>query len=234
MEVVAVTNDLEQFGFKQLIRSLKHFNIGYEVINPQIGKEQAWARNYEYVYEWCKTQPPELEFLLTDGWDTFFVSGMDEIEEKYRKHNCKMLVSGEGVVFPSPHLGDGYDDSGSIWNYVNAGGLITTCGYFVHLIDRSCFMTMDGVYSFGKLQKINQQDWLAMMHLMFRKDIKIDTNCEIFQPLRRTFDDPPPMIGNNPDFEIKDKRLVNVVTGSTPIIIHGNGGIPLTEIYKLI
>jgi hypothetical protein len=237
IKVIATTNDVNNTGFRQLIRSMQHFGINYEIINLNDSGHGAWARNYEALYEWCKTQDPNQEFLYTDGFDTFFVAGMDELEPKLRKFNCKMLVSGEGVAFPSPHLGDGYDDCDSPWKYVNAGGFFTTCGYFTHLIESSSFMTMDGVYSFGKLQKINQQDWISMMHLLFRKDIQVDTNCEIFQPLCRIFFGAE-STDDNPDFtmDYEKNRLMNNHTKSQPVILHGNGGAVqfMKNIYEMI
>jgi hypothetical protein len=81
------------------------------------------------------------------------------------------------------------------------------------------------MYSFGKLQKWNDQDWLAVMHLCFRKYIKIDTKCEMVQPLCRIFFKAQ-STDDNPDFtmDYKEKRLINNYTKSKPVILHGNGG----------
>lgn len=231
MEVVMVTTDHQHNGLKQLIRSLDHFGIDHNVITSNSQKEDAWARSIELVYHWAKENPNK-EFIYVDAWDNFFVAGLGEIKEKIHAYDCKMLLSGEGVVFPTPYLKDGFDDSGSIWNYVNGGGFWTNTDYFVWLIESSNFLTADGIYSFGKLQKWNQQEWLSVMHLIFRKDIKIDTKCEVFQTLRRTFDvayKPE----ENPDFTVSD-RLINNHTGGKPCIIHGNGGTDMSSIYKML
>jgi hypothetical protein len=230
MKVVTVASDANNLGLKQLQRSCEHFDI--ELVKL-IGDVQ-WGHQQEMVYQWAKEHPNE-EYIYLDGYDTFVITDIKEIENKYRQYNCKMLVSGEGVIFPNLFWGDGYDDSGSIWNYVNGGAYITNTDYFVKLCDGTSYNTVNGIYGFGELRKFNDQEWLTILALAFRRDIKIDTNCEIFQTLRRTFD-APPLVENNPDFTIDyvNKRLINNHTKSTPSIIHGNGGVPLNKIYEFI
>jgi hypothetical protein len=232
MKVVMVTTDREHNGIKQLIRSLENFNIEYVIIDSIYIKEDAWARSIELAYRWAKENPGQ-EFIYVDAWDNFFLDGIDVIGEKIKAYNCKMLLTGEGIVFPTPYLESGFDDSGSIWNYVNGGGFWTNTDYFVWLIENSNFLTADGIYSFGKLQKWNQQEWLSVMHLMFRKDIKIDTRCDVFQTLRRSFDPPEPL-DNHSDFLLENGRVINKHTNSVPSIIHGNGGVNMEPVYKLL
>lgn len=230
MKIVTVASDPNHPGLKQLQRSCDHFGI--ELV--QLVGDVSWGHQQGMVYVWAKEHPNE-DYMYLDGYDTFVVTDMEEIEKKYHNYDCKMLVSGEGVVFPNAFWGDGYDDSGSIWNYVNGGAYITNTDYFVKVCDGTSYNTTDGIYSMGKLQQFNDQEWLTILALAFRKDVKIDTNCEVFQTLRRTFDTPPP-VDENPDFTIdyENKRLINNHTKTTPSIIHGNGGVPLNKIYELI
>lgn len=229
MKCVTVASDPNNPGLKQLQRSCDHF--GYELIILVDGACE-WGRQQIGVYNWAKNNPG-VSYVYVDGYDTFFVAPPEELEQKIKDRNCKMIVSGEGVVFPTPFYGDGFDDSGSPWNWINGGCYWTTTDYFVRLVEGSNYMTANGIYSFGKLQGWNDQEWLSVMHLCFRKDIKIDTQCEIVQPLRRTLWGVAPP-NPDPDFRIGDSRLINVVTNSKPVIIHGNGGIPMDKIYRLI
>jgi hypothetical protein len=229
MKIVTVASDDNHPGLRQLKRSCDHF--GYELIvlhDPSV----EWGRQQIGVYHWAK-QNPGVSYVYVDGYDTFLLAPPEELEQVIKSYDCKMLVSGEGVIFPSPFWGKGCDDSGSPWNWVNGGCYWSTTDYFVYLIEGSDYMTANGIYSIGKLRGWNDQDWLTLMHLAFRKDVKIDTRCEMVQPLRRTlYGDNTPR--HETDFKIEGDRLVNVITNSKPVIIHGNGGIPMGKYYDLI
>lgn len=233
MNIVTVASDPNNPGLQQLQRSCDHF--GYNLI-ILVDSACEWGRQQIGVYNWAK-QNPGVSYVYVDGYDTFFVGPPEELKKNIDSYKCKMLVSGEGVIFPNPLWEDGYDDCESPWKYVNGGCYWTTTDYFVKLIEGSSYMTATGIYSFGKLQGYNDQDWLTIMHLALRKDVKIDTQCKMVQPLCRIFFGPQ-STDDNPDFtmDYKAKRLINNYTGEKPVILHGNGGAVghMKNIYEMI
>ena len=208
MKVVTVISDTGHPGYLQMLRSAKEHDI--EVISLE--RPVRWGLQQQWIYEWAKTMTdPDMLFMYLDGYDTFFLSGAEEIKSKLPK--CDMYLHPEKVCFPDPSIESRYPLHASPWRFVNGGGYITTVGFYRDLYEKQ------------HTENINDQTWLSEMFLQKKGAIEIDHMCSIFQPLAPWVDGVVAPVGDI-------KRVFNTVTQSMPVVIHGNGGVNMDWIYR--
>jgi hypothetical protein len=141
-------------------------------------------------------------FTYSDGADTY-------CQRKFDVPKDYILYSTEKACYPHPEIASQYKPTTSKWKYLNGGGY---CGSLKLIIE---FFERYGLDKYAN--DINGQHEQMIAFLQAEKEgfpIKLDTNCEIFQSM--AFEEPG-------DFEVKDKLLTNVLTETTPAILHFNG-----------
>jgi hypothetical protein len=224
MKAITVSSDRTNPGCKELQRSLKHFGYDFDHIDAPF----EFGGQMKHVYEWCKANWGW--FIYTDAWDTFALAEWDD-----KLLPDKMLISAEKNCYPHAEKASRYPECKTEWKYVNGGGFLTTCEYFVKIYEES------------HQPDSNDQDWLTEVFLAGKADL--DTKCVVFQTIafegkedfsryveRTQYTEagtPFDIIrhdGNWPD----RLRMRNNFTNSLPIFIHGNAHTPLDKIYKLL
>lgn len=141
-------------------------------------------------------------FCYTDGADTF-------CQRKFDVPADYILFSTEKACYPHKELAEQYPPVASPWKYLNGGGYGGPLKLIIEFFDRYglCDHKNDA----------NGQHEQMVAYLQANKDgfpIKLDTDCTLFQTM--AFSDPA-------EFKVEKKKLKNLVTKTTPAILHFNG-----------
>lgn len=142
--------------------------------------------------------------LYIDGSDCIFVSGLNEILRKYEDIGSPAcLMAAETNLYPDlgPEVASRFKDDGFPWRFLNAGTYISEIPYFIELCDRLKDVKTDG----------NHQEWFVSEWPI--EGMQVDTECKIFQTMNYVS-----------PLEVKNTRVINNLTGSSPPILHFLGG----------
>ena len=209
-------NNQNHPGWLQLKRSLDRFGWSYHFIEhswnglaDRIGKLADYIRSNQVNY-----------FVFGDAYDVFVNGTPNDFMQRNSLFIDRpvMLYMAEKGCYPVSAYQDHYPAplSGSPWRYVNGGCFAGYGRAFLNLVD-----------SFPIPFDMNDQQW-ATENFLFRNFNKIflDYDCHVFQSIAFEHDK---------DFAYNSKgQLINLVTVTNPIIIHGNGQTPMDIIYALL
>jgi hypothetical protein len=194
---------------------LEYFNYDYVIIETEW---KGFGTKIIETYNWLKQFKEDYtHFIFLDGHDTFMLSNIKEIEEKYTKMDSpSMFFSCERACWPDSVKELLYPDTISDWKYLNSGQYMANIDKFIEIVEKN-----------KPSYDIDDQRFFTSLFLE-GFEITLDYFCEIFQSIafRRDADF---VYGH---FDLA--RLLNTVTGSKPCSIHGNGKTDMQEIYKLI
>lgn len=213
--VVTTCDNLNNERHLKLKASLDMFGYQYECIyhpftfGTQLNVIKSWANSYA---------GDATHMLYTDAFDTLALAGPDEVEQKLLKirfeSECRMLISAEKNCYPHPERAIDYPNPGTPWKYVNGGGWIAEIEYFKYLCSKENLNPSS-----------HDQVWLMEAYLNNRDEIKLDSNCEIFQTIAFSYKEEWSQQGN---------RLVNVALNTIPVFFHGNGHTDMDWVYKIL
>lgn len=114
-----------------------------------------------------------------------------------------VLFSAELFCWPDPSIADQYPLSPTPFRYLNSGGFIGTVKKLRRILDSATIKDTD-----------DDQLFYTKAFLSKKYDIQLDVQCSIFQTLN----------GAENFVRIDDNsRLLNTVTNTRPLILHGNG-----------
>lgn len=112
---------------------------------------------------------------------------------------------------PDPARSSHYPRRPTPFRFLNAGGLIGHAGYIRALLEPS----MSRITSWNDDQRWYTTAYLAIQE---RNNFFLDSNCEIFQTLHGT-----DVGGKELLFNESSGRWYNALTGTYPVLMHGNG-----------
>ena len=153
--------------------------------------------------------------LYTDGGDSWFLSNLDEIISKFVDMNSPVVIAAEKDCYPLSDLYSLFPETKSKYRYINAGGFI---GYFDKVLSQ--LETIQHHYT-----HTNDQAMWTKAYVDNKLDLRIDSNCEIFQCTG----------GDSWETELnwENGRVHNLNTNSFPCILHCNGSKKhMPEIYE--
>jgi len=210
--IITLTNLPDNSGLKQLERSLNHFDLDYVIIQTEW---KGFGTKIIETYNYLKHNKEDYtHFIFVDAHDTFFLSGMDEIENKYKQLGSpNYLFSCEKACWPDSQLSELYPNCESDWKYLNSGAYMANIDKFIELVEKDM-----------PEYHIDDQRYYTKIFLK-SKEIALDYNCEIFQSYSFISED---------DYTYLPERCFNNKTLEMPVVFHGNGKTDLSKIYKLI
>jgi hypothetical protein len=197
----------------------------HEIAPVALGWGKQWVgfgQKTTETRDYIKDLPEDEVVLSVDPFDVVFLSGLPEIEEKFRRASAPMVC---GALNLGPFLRRVYDRefnrSGQRvprnptgYDYLNSGTWISTAGYARRLIDRL-------EREFGMRPTDMDQEILTSLYVHDRSQVDIDWRCEIFHNLLfKNF------ITRKPDVKhlvFRDGRVANVATGTLPCVLHASG-----------
>ena len=136
--------------------------------------------------------------MFLDGYDTFIADDLRSIQERFLGFGADMVFSAETTCWPDAELADKFS-AHTEFKYLNSGTFIGRAGAIKALIADELEDTDD------------DQRYITKKYLEGNHDIKLDTECYIFQT----------------HFEnavIKNGMIFNPSTGCYSCVYHGNGG----------
>jgi hypothetical protein len=215
--VVNTSNDPDNPGALKLKASLERFGYEYQHITHPF----SFGHQLPVIQQWCLNYKGEATHLCySDCFDTLALAGPDEVIEKFqlldleREAPYKMLISAEKNCYPHPERAKDYPETNTPWKYVNGGGWLVEIEYFKYLCDKERLTS-----------ESHDQVWLMEAYLRNQGEIKLDTNCEIFQTIA---------FSNQDEWEKVGERLRNVGTGALPVFYHGNGKTDMKFVYDVL
>lgn len=233
MKIVTVISNSYRLGLYMLKLSCAIRNLSLDVLLCNPGFFTSNRVKDRVLLNYLDDLSDDEIILFTDGYDTLFMTGEEEILEKFSTFKKALIFSTETQCWPDPELANLYpgDEQGP-YKYLNSGGFIGKAGLIKEVLSNESF------YKNEKFDYSNQYLW-TQQYFKDSARIGLDTNCEIFN----TFS---PEIGKEyyaegdeykhdsmystlknewfkTNFSINDGRIINKLTGTTPCQAHFNG-----------
>ncbi|MGD0582586.1 MAG: glycosyltransferase domain-containing protein [Bacteroidales bacterium] len=197
----------------------------YKIKPVILGWNEKWigfGKKSMMIREYIKSLPEEEIVISVDPFDTIFLCGLEEIENKFNKVPSSFLC---GALNLGKYNGAIYNyefnkthkslpRTPTSYNFLNTGTWISRAGYAGFLIDEL-------VDKFGMIETSMDQQLLTGIYIQNSYKIDIDWKCEIFHNL--LFKD---FITRRPDLkdlEFYDRRVINTASHSSPCILHASG-----------
>lgn len=196
-----------------LVESCKRLSISLDVFgmgSPISGL--GWKLHTMYRY--LSTQKKSGTVLFTDAFDSVILKPAGLIMEEYKALNFPLVMSAEANCFPASPLHKFYPEAPTRYRYVNSGGWIGDAEYMrdlLHSLSAACLP-----------DTLNDQGVLADYYISRPDSMRLDHQCRIFQCL----------FAADEDLFFDGTAIKNVVTGSQPAVIHGNGGTDMTQVLR--
>ncbi|KZC09166.1 Procollagen-lysine,2-oxoglutarate 5-dioxygenase 1 [Dufourea novaeangliae] len=148
--------------------------------------------------------------LFTDSYDVIFLSGLEEIINRFRRTKARILFSAEGHCWPDRSLASKYPPVTRGKRFLNSGSFI---GY---ASDVYAIITYNPIKNKDDDQLFYTKAYLDVT-LREQHKIKLDHKSDIFQNLYAAVADV------ELKFEGGKASLMNTVYNTEPLILHGNG-----------
>ena len=151
--------------------------------------------------------------LFVDGYDVVFLTGPEEIEEKWNKAtegtSTQAIFGSEKAIWPDDSIADKFpteEQCGSKYRFLNSGN-------FIGRVKALKEITEEEIPDSGDDQLYYQHKFLSGAY-----GIQLDYKAELFQCIAGCAD------GNiNGELEVVSDRIRNEVHKTNPCVFHGNG-----------
>ena len=181
------------------------------------------------IHQYIMKLPEDEIVISVDPFDVIFLTGLDEIEEKYVSLDTSFLCGALKLnrfntsiySFEFNRTKKLIPETATGFNHLNSGTWIARAGTAVSLIK-------DLIEKHHMTEVSMEQQLLTGIYVKGSPIVNIDWNCEIFHNiLFRDF------ITRRPDLSglvFNETRIRNAVTGTTPCILHASGNSRMKEI----
>ncbi|KAK9501159.1 hypothetical protein O3M35_002249 [Rhynocoris fuscipes] len=215
--VLTVATD-ETDGYKRFMRSADVYNIPVKVL----GMHEKWeGGNMNYrggghkVNLLRRALKPYKDntskiVMFTDSYDVIFLGGVDQILQRFIELDSRLVFSAEVFCWPDEDLASKYPVTESPYKYLNSGGLIGYASDLYTLLDSQRLKNKD-------------DDQLYYTNLFLDKTLRekyrmrLDHKASIFQNIHGAEND------LKLDTDVEGSSLENILTGTKPLVLHGNG-----------
>jgi hypothetical protein len=196
---------------ERLLRSCRHYEIPLEVLGSGRPYPHHGIKS-QYILEYLPTLPDDEIVLFVDGYDVVFLTGADEIEEKFRAFEHPFVISTE----QNCNVDGGLRVRFSTWlkfpkgkkpyRFINTGSYVGRAGYLRTLLESL------------RIQPTDSDQTIMNRHFVANPDmVRLDYDHQVFTcTAGRTGLELE-------DYRVENGRLRNVVTGSLPCILHCPG-----------
>ncbi|CAH2103581.1 unnamed protein product [Euphydryas editha] len=150
--------------------------------------------------------------LFTDSYDVMFLTDIEDIVDRFKKTNKRLLFSAEPFCWPDLKLAKLYPDNGSSNAFLNSGGFI---GYYPEVLEvlnaKEITNEQDDQLYYTKIYLNEQYRNIFNMGL--------DHKCTIFQNLNGALSDVELVLNSTEEWPY----IKNTAFDERPVIVHGNG-----------
>ena len=210
-KLITTASDISKTDMLQ--KSLKKYGWDYEIL---VHKWEGFGDKILKTYQYLKNNPDINYFFYSDSYDTIVLDTMENTLNKIKDKDC-ILMSAERGCYPHPEKESLYPKHDSPWHFVNGGGWFCNSEIFKKAVETNPLQSYDV-----------DQVWFTDLFLNHPEYVNLDYECDVFQTIA---------FCPKSDFTIVTdpvQFVQNMITGSQPTLIHGNGHTPMTEYYKLI
>eukprot|EP00931_Biecheleriopsis_adriatica_P044471 TRINITY_DN25438_c0_g1_i1.p1 TRINITY_DN25438_c0_g1~~TRINITY_DN25438_c0_g1_i1.p1 ORF type:complete len:391 (+),score=62.82 TRINITY_DN25438_c0_g1_i1:61-1233(+) len=174
-----------------------------------------------------KALAPDDIVMLMDAWDTVILGSAEELLAKVSSLPQNAVLCGAERVCGPNHFLVGqmerlYPDGATPWRYPNSGGIVGSASAMAQLLHGLIHDTDEG----GALPA-EENDQVRLHDFLIQRSARgdpfplvLDTQCSVFQC----------MYEEQEQWDLSERgapsprpRLVNRLTGQTPVVAHGNG-----------
>lgn len=202
----------ETAGGKEMVESVKR--CGHELAILDVSGPHPDEINRKLLDLYRRASTGHENFLYADYADSFVQREITNIPKDH------ILYSTEKACYPQTSYAKLHPETDSPWRYLNGGGVCGPIKLMIEYYER---------YGLCNVGSINGQQYLQERFFQAVKDgfpVKLDTECEIFQTLAFA-DESEFQWGENGERQ----ALMNMVTGTIPCVLHGNGLTEMKHIY---
>lgn len=210
-----------QAYYDLFIESCKRYNIDPVIL----GWDEKWigfGDKTMKIRDYIERLPDEEIVISVDPFDTIFLCGLEEIEDKFSSNPASFLC---GALNLGKFNGAIYNyefnktdkklpKTPTNYNFPNTGTWISRAGYARNLIDEL-------VNKHKMTETSMDQQLITGLYINKLYKVDIDWNCEIFHNL--LFKDFITRRADLKDLKFYDSRIINTASGSKPCILHASG-----------
>lgn len=217
IHVVTVATDTP-LGFRRLVNSCIQNQIHLDVLGlgePYINH----VIKLHLMTKYLEILPEDDLVLFVDGYDVFFLASAEEIASRFLAMEIPFLIGAERALFPEflkePRYKDRYPEMPGPFCYLNSGTYIGTVREVKKRIKRGL--------EFFSLQLADcDQGLFSIDFIEHPEEYRLDFRCDLFFPLFLMLKD---------EVALEGKKIECLLTGSSPCVLHGNGGIHCYDLY---
>ncbi|XP_023288788.1 procollagen-lysine,2-oxoglutarate 5-dioxygenase 3 [Orussus abietinus] len=217
---VFVVASNETDGYKRIVRStevngfrdkLVVLGLGKPWRSGSMRKSTGGGQKINYLREALEEDKDDSNKIIvfTDSYDVIFLGSLEEIVERFKKSEARILFSAEGHCWPDVSLASEYPNVIRGKRYLNSGGIIGYASDIYSILPTNINDDDDDQLYFTKV-------YLNPI-LREKHKIKLDHRSDIFQNL----------YGAVADIELRFKGnegyIQNTAYNTVPLVIHGNG-----------
>lgn len=212
LKVITVTNDKNKT--KGLIKTLERTGFNYVVI------ETEWLGFGTKIIEtakFLKCNPGIEQFIFADAHDVLCFGTPNEFKLKLNKAKGTnhAVFSAEKNCWPDANFAFKYNQTFDRVGYLNGGLFWSESEFFIKMIQENT-----------PPYNIDDQFYYTTQLLYDRKGyIGLDFDQELFQSYS--------FIGDK-EYDYSGDRPKNNISGTFPVLFHGNGRTDMSELYKML
>lgn len=200
-------------GGQEMVKSVRR--QGHELAILDVSGPSPDEINRKLLDLYRRASTGHENFLYADYADSFVQREITGIPTDH------ILYSTEKACYPQTSYASRHPEARTPWRYLNGGGVCGPIPLMIEYYER---------YRLCNVGDKNGQQYLMECFFQAQKDgfpVKLDTECEIFQTLAFA-DESEFQWGENGEYT----SLMNMITGTIPAVLHGNGLTEMRHIYK--
>ncbi|CAH1395027.1 unnamed protein product [Nezara viridula] len=211
------TNETD--GFKRYIKSTEAYDLSVKVL----GMGQKWEggdmkfRGGGFKINLLRQalkpyqHDESLIVMFTDSFDVMFLGTKENIIKNFKTFNASIVFAAEVYCWPEKSLADSYPKTESPYKYLNSGGFIGYAKQLYNLLNENRLKDKDDDQHYFTKLFLNTE-------IREKYRIRLDHKATIFQCASGAADHLK-LIESSDGYY----ALLNEITGSQPLVLHGNG-----------
>jgi hypothetical protein len=169
------------------------------------GESFSWQARVVALHRWCFDHPGET-VLCADAFDVCCVRKIPD-----SLFVPALTFSAEANCWPDAHIAETYPECGTRYRFLNAGLWIARAEDYIAFVERH-----------GLLAEVTDDQRSYTAAYLTDTSVKLDHGCEVFHNRYKAAD----------DAEIHDGIYWVKSTGTAPLVVHGNGGSGVAEVWE--